>query len=68
MTARLATLATESPEMNPKTKTHGALISLVIGVALAFATPALGAQDPVEEGSMKLKLSSASPMRWRARE
>jgi hypothetical protein len=44
--------------MDPKTKTYGALTSLIVGVALTFATPAFGAQDPIETGSMKLKLSN----------
>ena len=44
--------------MNSKIKTHGALSALIVGVALSFATPAFGAQDPIESGSMKLKLSN----------
>jgi hypothetical protein len=40
------------------TKLCGVAICLVVGFALTFVTPALAAQDPVEKGSMKLKLSS----------
>jgi hypothetical protein len=44
--------------MDAITKLHGAVISAVLVVALTFVTPALGAQDPVEKGSLKLKLSN----------
>ena len=44
--------------MRPTTKIKRALACLTAGAAMAFAAPALGAQDPVEKGSMKLKLSS----------
>lgn len=45
--------------MDAKTNTHVALIFLSIGASLTFASPAVGAEDPIAKGTLKLKLGKA---------